>query len=358
MNLSIFNESFRWQAHLLFARIAPRSLSLMKFCCEQFTHARRWGRGRGIAKMTDRRGDEEKAPLRLLNSTSSTLSLQYSGQVQNRSEQDDGRIKVYRWRWVVLAIVVSVMSVNFALWVAFGPIADVVQCYYDTTTFWVNSASMVFMLTYSLFLVPSAWLLGRVGLRTTLIIAASMNAVGSCLRVAGAGKEQTIIRISARVRIYSAGPIAGSFWVMLSGQTIASFCNLLLSGAPAYLAGIWFPASERGTAAAMFGALAPQVYPSYQLRHNVLFRAVLYWRVQDHLIIAMLKSLPCCSWGFYPAMSLVLSWYTVMIPTLCVEEMLPLIPSYTTSGLIPYTTRWSTTHLCLLGYHSFFSFFL
>ena len=139
-----------------------------------------------IAKMTDRPGDEEKAPL--LNSTSSTLSLQYSGQVQNRSEQDDGRIKVYRWRWVVLAIFVSVLGVNIALWVAFGPIANVVQCYYDTTTFWVNSASMIFMLTYSLFLVPSAWLLGRVGLRTTLVIAASMNAAGSCLRVAGTGK--------------------------------------------------------------------------------------------------------------------------------------------------------------------------
>ena len=138
----------------------------------------------------DRPDDREREPILL--STSSSFSL-HSSQVEDCSEdspveENDGRIKVYRWRWVVLAIFVSVMSVNIALWVAFGPIANVIQCYYDTTTFWVNSASMVYMLTYFLFLVPSAWLLGRVGLRTTLVIAASMNAAGSCLRVAGAGK--------------------------------------------------------------------------------------------------------------------------------------------------------------------------
>ena len=59
---------------------------------------------------------------------------------------------------------------------------------------------------------------------------------------------------------FSAGPTAGSFWVMLSGQAIASLCNLLLWGTPSYLAGVWFPASERGTAAAIVGALAPQVH--------------------------------------------------------------------------------------------------
>ena len=134
--------------------------------------------------------ENETAPM--IHSTSSTLSLQDSGLVKNGFRdspgEEGGRIKVYKWRWVVLAIFVAAMSANNAVWISFSPIADVVQCYYDTTTFWVNSASMVYMLTYILFVVPSAWLLGRVGLRTTLIIAASMNAVGSCLRVAGAGK--------------------------------------------------------------------------------------------------------------------------------------------------------------------------
>ncbi|CAI8019509.1 Uncharacterized MFS-type transporter C09D4.1, partial [Geodia barretti] len=187
--------------------------------------------------------DDETAPI--LHSTSSNLTLQYSGHYDSPQNsvvaENNSQIKVYKWRWVVLAIFVAVMGVNNAVWIAFASIADVVQCYYNMSKFWVNSASMVYMATYILFIVPSAWLLGRVGLRTALVIAAGTNAAGSCLRVAGAG------------------PTAGSFWVMLSGQAIASLCNLLLWGTPSYLAGVWFPASERGTAAAIVGALAPQL---------------------------------------------------------------------------------------------------
>ena len=139
------------------------------------------------AKMEE---DGETAPI--LHSTSSNLTLQYSGHYDSPQNsvvaENNSQIKVYKWRWVVLAIFVAVMSVNNAVWIAFASIADVVQCYYNTSKFWVNSASMVYMATYILFIVPSAWLLGRVGLRTALVIAAGMNAAGSCLRVAGAGK--------------------------------------------------------------------------------------------------------------------------------------------------------------------------
>ena len=137
--------------------------------------------------------DEETAPI--LNSTSSSIGLQNSDHIDKPRNsavgENDDRIRVYKWRWVVLAVFVSTMGVNNAVWIAFASIADVVQCYYNTSKFWVNSASMVYMLTYVLFIVPSAWLLGRVGLRTTLVIAAAMNAAGSCLRVAGAGERKS-----------------------------------------------------------------------------------------------------------------------------------------------------------------------
>lgn len=154
---------------------------------------------------------------------------------------DQQKIKVYKWRWVVLAILVATLSVNNGVWISLSPIADVVQCYYNTSKFWVNSASMIYMVTYILFVVPCSWLLGKFGLRTSLIISAAASAVGSCLKVVGAG------------------PSDANFWIMLTGQTIASICNLFLWGTPSYVAGIWFPSSERGTAAAIVGALGPQV---------------------------------------------------------------------------------------------------
>ena len=50
-----------------------------------------------------------------------------------------------------------------------------------------------------------------------------------------------------------------NFWLLLTGQAVASLSTVLLWGGPSYLAGIWFPSSQRGIAAAAGGALAPQV---------------------------------------------------------------------------------------------------
>ena len=97
-------------------------------------------------------------------------------------------IKTYWWRWGVLALFVAIVGVNMGLWITFSPIADVVECYYGVSDFWVNSLSMVYMLTYTLFLIPGLWLLNTLGLRPTVIIATSSNAVGACLRLAAVGR--------------------------------------------------------------------------------------------------------------------------------------------------------------------------
>ena len=136
--------------------------------------------------------EEERIPI--LKSKLSSSSLQDSATVHDYTEaasdasDNGGKIKVYQWRWVVLAVQVLNMSINNGIWIALSPIADVVKCYYSISNFWVNSTSMVYMLTYILFIVPSAWLLNRTGLRTATVIAVCLNAAGACLRVAGTGE--------------------------------------------------------------------------------------------------------------------------------------------------------------------------
>ena len=48
------------------------------------------------------------------------------------------------------------------------------------------------------------------------------------------------------------------FWVLLTGQTIASLCNVLIWGAGSHLSEVWFPASERATATAISATISPQ----------------------------------------------------------------------------------------------------
>ena len=104
-----------------------------------------------------------------------------------KGDGPDPKLRTYWWRWVVLAV----FSLNLALsdmqWLTFSPIADVVKCYYGISNFWVNSLSMVNMLVYVLCFVLSALSLEWLGLRTTLILASCMNALGAALRLAGTG---------------------------------------------------------------------------------------------------------------------------------------------------------------------------
>ena len=104
---------------------------------------------------------------------------------------DDEKIKVYWWRWVVLLVFVANLGINNGVWLTFGPIADVVKCYYNVSDFLVNSLSMVYMATYILLIVPSVWMMERLGLRGMSIIAACLNAIGACLRVAGVGEYRS-----------------------------------------------------------------------------------------------------------------------------------------------------------------------
>ena len=99
-------------------------------------------------------------------------------------------IKTYWWRWVVLGVFVGILAINNTIWITFGPIADVMSCYYGVSDFWVNSLSMVYMLVYTLFVVPSIWLLNAVGLRNTVVIAACCSAAGAGLRMAAVGERK------------------------------------------------------------------------------------------------------------------------------------------------------------------------
>ena len=96
-------------------------------------------------------------------------------------------VRAYWWRWVVLGVFSLNLGMHNVQWITFGPIADVIACYYGVSNFWVNSLAMMDMLVYVLFFVLSALSLERLGLRTTIVIGSCLNALGAALRVAGTG---------------------------------------------------------------------------------------------------------------------------------------------------------------------------
>ena len=104
------------------------------------------------------------------------------------SSKDAAIVQTYRWRWVVLIIFVLSLGLNNSIWITFGPIEDVISCYYKVSKFWVNCLSMVYMAVYIVLLFPSTWILANLGLRTAMVVGGCVNAIGAGLRVAGVGE--------------------------------------------------------------------------------------------------------------------------------------------------------------------------
>ena len=135
-------------------------------------------------------GHAETTPLLRGPIRSTTIPRGDSAGGSNGCSGGKEEIKTYWWRWVVLGVFGSILAISNTIWITFGPIADVMRCYYGVSDFWVNSLSMVYMLVYILFVVPSIWLLNAVGLRTTVVIAACCNAIGAGLRMAAVGERK------------------------------------------------------------------------------------------------------------------------------------------------------------------------
>lgn len=57
-------------------------------------------------------------------------------------------MKVYPWRWVILAVFCLCTLTNAALWICFAPIQQQSKEFFDASNSAVNMLSMIFMMLY------------------------------------------------------------------------------------------------------------------------------------------------------------------------------------------------------------------
>ena len=100
---------------------------------------------------------------------------------------DAHHVRVYRRRWLALAVFCLHLGVDNIFWIAFSPISIIASCYYGVGIFWINSLSWVFFVTLLIFFVPTMWFLKRFGLRVAAVIGGCALTAGGWLRFAGTG---------------------------------------------------------------------------------------------------------------------------------------------------------------------------
>ena len=142
-------------------------------------------------------------------------------------------VKVYGYRWLVLAAFVFVASVTQVLWITFAPITGPAAGFYGKSDLMIGLLSMVFMIVYILVAIPAAWAIDTWGFRAAVGLGAVLAAVFALLR----------------------GLFASNYTVVLIAQVGIAVGQPLQIGAITKIAARWFPARERATAAGL-GTLA------------------------------------------------------------------------------------------------------
>lgn len=69
--------------------------------------------------------------------------------------------KVYKKRWLMLAIFVVYSASNAMQWIQYSIIANVIMDYYKVSSFTVDMTSMIYMITYIPFIFPASYFLDK-----------------------------------------------------------------------------------------------------------------------------------------------------------------------------------------------------
>ena len=146
--------------------------------------------------------------------------------------------KLFKRRWLVLAIFCALSFTNAGQWVVYASISTTVHSHYGVSLFAVNCLSLIYAAAYVVFIIPVSWLLDTFGLKITIVLGASFNALGAWLKPLGSSTD-------------------GFGWIM-AGQFLCSVAQCFILGIPSHLSAAWFGERERSIATAI-GVFANQL---------------------------------------------------------------------------------------------------
>jgi cyanate permease len=144
--------------------------------------------------------------------------------------------KVYRRRWLMLAVYMLMVAVNQLLWITFAPITGEATKYYGVSDLKIGILSMCFMIAYIFVSIPASWIIDKYGIRIGVGIGAVFTGVFGLLR----------------------GFAGTDYNVLLMSQIGIAIGQPFILNAITKLSARWFPIDERATATGL-GTLAMYV---------------------------------------------------------------------------------------------------
>lgn len=137
--------------------------------------------------------------------------------------------KVYRYRWVMLAVYMFIVAMNQLLWITFAPITSEAVIYYGVSELWIGILSMSFMIVFIVFSIPASSIIDTYGIRIGVGTGALLTGVFGLMR----------------------GFAGTNFNVLLISQIGIAVGQPFLLNAITKLSARWFPIEERATASGL-----------------------------------------------------------------------------------------------------------
>ncbi|XP_024889806.1 feline leukemia virus subgroup C receptor-related protein 2-like [Temnothorax curvispinosus] len=166
-------------------------------------------------------------------SLSETLATKDSTKI-TKSELDDVgplKLKVYKRRWLMLAIFMYYTGSNSAQWIEYSIITNIVTRYYGVSSLMVDWTSMSFMAFYATFILPALYVTDRYGLRWNTIIGTGLNCLGAWIKTLSVQPDR--------------------FYVAFIGHSVVALAQTMVLQLPGRIAAQWFPATELSTATSL-----------------------------------------------------------------------------------------------------------
>jgi MFS family permease len=124
--------------------------------------------------------------------------------------------KLYRYRWVVLAVFMFVNLTIQTLWISYAPITGPAAAYYGVTDLQIGLFAMTFMAAFIPLSIPVSWVIDRYGFRLAVSVGAIMMGVFGILRgLAGADYG---LALTATIGIAISQPFLLNAWTKMPAQ--------------------------------------------------------------------------------------------------------------------------------------------